>query len=101
VTADTQPTLMHPRLRSGIFWAIVSVLGTFSALAAALVLMVAVMTAMLACGVVAGAIAITHLVRRGTPAAALGADAAPIDLRLPVLDLVPESRSTRSSLRRP
>ena len=92
---------MHPRLRSGIFWAIVSVLGTFTALAAALVLMVAVTAAFLACCVVVGAIAITHLLRRWTPAASQGADAVPIDLRLPVLDVIPASGATPSSLHRP
>jgi hypothetical protein len=92
---------MHPRLRSGIFYAIVTVLGTVTALAAALVLMVAVTAAFLACCVVAGAIAMTHLLRRWTPAASLGADAVPIDLRLPVLDVIPARRATPSSKHQP
>jgi hypothetical protein len=101
-SAGTRPVIIDARLRFGLFTAVFSVVGAVTAVAAALVLTVAVVTFLLACGAAAGAVAIFRLLSRKASAAPLGADAAePIDLRLPILELLPDHVRTFRSSGRP
>ena len=94
--------MIDARLRFGLLTAVITVVGAFTAVAAALVLTVAVVTFLLACGDAAGTVAIFRLLSRKAPAAPLGADAAkPIDLRLPILELLPDNVRTFRSSGRP
>ena len=94
--------IIGARLRFGPLSAVFAIIGAVTAVAAAVVLTVAVMAFLLAGGAAAGAVAIFRLLSRKAPAAPLGVDATePIDLRLPILELLPDNVRTFRSSGRP
>lgn len=102
ISAGTGTVIIGARLRFGLLTAVFTIIGAVTAVAAALVLTVAVITFLLACCAAAGTVALFRLLRGKGPAAPLAADATePIDLRLPVLELLPDNVRTFRSSGRP
>ena len=76
ISAGTGTVIIGARLRFGLLTAVFTIVGAVTAVAAALVLTVAVITFLLACCAAAGAVALFRLLRGKGPAAPLAADAA-------------------------